>query len=122
MVVTDKQSDIAILRTLGLSPASVMGVFIVQGSINGLIGTLLGALTGIITALNIETWVPALERLLGVHFLPSSVYYISELPSDLHWDEVGFVTTVAFVLSMLSTLYPAWRGSRTQPAEALRYE
>ena len=122
MVVTDKQSDIAILRTLGLSPASVMGVFIVQGSINGLIGTLMGGITGIITALNIDTWVPAIEDALGIDILPSSVYYISELPSDLHWDEVGFVTLIAFTLSVLSTLYPAWRGSRTQPAEALRYE
>lgn len=122
MVVTDKQSDIAILRTLGLSPRSVMGVFVVQGSINGLTGTLLGGIVGVITALNIETWVPALERLLGVHFLPSSVYYISELPSDLHWNEVGYTVVVAFLLSVLSTLYPAWRGSRTQPAEALRYE
>ncbi|MBD3670982.1 MAG: lipoprotein-releasing ABC transporter permease subunit [Gammaproteobacteria bacterium] len=122
MVVTDKQSDIAILRTLGLSPRGVMGVFIVQGTINGLIGTIVGAVTGVITALNIDTWVPALEQAMGIDFLPSSVYYISELPSDLHWNEVGYVTLVAFILSVLSTLYPAWRGSRTQPAEALRYE
>ena len=122
MVVTDKQSDIAILRTLGLSPNGVMKVFIVQGTVNGLLGTLFGGLVGVITALNIDTWVPAIERAFNIDILPSSVYYISELPSDLHWDEVAFIIAAAFVLSILSTLYPAWRGARVQPAEALRYE
>ena len=122
MVVTDKQSDIAILRTLGLSPRGVMGVFIVQGTVNGLLGTLFGGLVGVITALNIDSWVPAIENALGIDILPSSVYYISELPSDMHWEEVGFIVLAAFVLSILSTLYPAWRGARIQPAEALRYE
>lgn len=122
MVVTDKQADIAILRTLGLSPASVMGVFVVQGTLIGLVGTGLGVLGGIWLASNVETLVPAIERLFQVQFLPSDVYYISELPSDLRWGDVGNVSLVAFVLSVLATLYPAWRASRTQPAEALRYE
>ncbi|MBD3609118.1 MAG: lipoprotein-releasing ABC transporter permease subunit [Gammaproteobacteria bacterium] len=122
MVVTDKQSDIAILRTLGMSPRSVMAVFMVQGTMNGLVGTLIGGVVGVITALNIDTWVPAIEEAIGIDILPASVYYISELPSDMHWDEVGMVCTIAFVMSVLSTLYPAWRGAKTQPAEALRYE
>lgn len=122
MVVTDKQSDIAILRTLGASPASIMGVFIVQGTVIGLIGTLLGAIGGISLALNVETIVPAIERMFGVHFLPGDVYYISELPSDLHWEDVLRISGIAFLLTVLATLYPAWRASRTEPAEALRYE
>jgi lipoprotein-releasing system permease protein len=122
MVVTDKQADIAILRTLGTTPASVMAIFIVQGTIIGAFGTLLGVLGGIGLALNVETIVPAIEQLFGVKFLSPDVYYISKLPSQLEWTDVWRIGGVSFVLSMLATLYPAWRASRTQPAEALRYE
>ncbi len=122
MVVTDKQSDIAILRTLGASPRSIMMVFMVQGTVIGIIGTLLGLVGGVGLALNVETIVPALERLFGIQFLPADVYYISDLPSELHWEDVARICGVAFLLSLVATLYPAWRASRTQPAEALRYE
>lgn len=122
MVVTDKQSDIAIMRTLGTSPMSVMGIFIVQGTLIGVIGTGLGLAGGIALALNVETIVPALERFFGVQFLPSDIYYISDLPSDLRWNQVTFIGAVAFAMSTLATLYPAWRASRTEPASALRYE
>ena len=122
MAVTDKQADIAILRTLGASPGSIMQVFIVQGSMIGCIGLLMGVAGGVALALNIETVVPFLERLLGIQFLAKDVYYISELPSDLQWGDVGVITAVSFVLTLLATLYPSWRASRTNPAEALRYE
>ncbi len=122
MVVTDKQSDIAILRTLGATPRSVMGIFMVQGTVIGAVGTLLGAIGGIALALNVETIVPAIEHLFGVRFLSPEVYYISELPSDMHWPDVARICIVAFALSLVATIYPAWRASRTQPAEALRYE
>ncbi len=122
MVVTDKQGDIAILRTLGISPASVMGIFVVQGVVIGMVGTLLGIAGGVSLALNIDIIVPAIENSFGIQFLPSSVYYISELPSELRWGEVSTIATLAFVLSVLATIYPAWRASRVQPAEALRYE
>jgi len=122
MVVTDKQSDIAILRTLGSSPRSIMGMFIVQGTLIGLVGTLLGLAAGVALALNVETIVPALEHFFGVQFLPSDVYYISELPSQLRWHQVTMIGIVAFAMSSLATLYPAWRASRTEPASALRYE
>lgn len=122
MVVTDKQSDIAILRTLGLRPVSVMGIFIVQGMVIGVIGTLLGGITGIITALNIETLVPFIENLIGVQFFPADVYVISDFPADMHWSDVMVVTLASLVMSAIATLYPASRASRTQPAEALRYE
>ena len=122
MVVTDKQADIAILRTLGATPASVMAIFTIQGLVIGIFGTLLGMAGGIALALNVETLVPAIERFFQVEFLPADVYYISSLPSDLNWNDVWRISSVAFVLSLLATLYPAWRASRTQPAEALRYE
>lgn len=122
MVVTDKQSDIAILRTLGLSPRRVMVVFIVQGVVIGLIGTLLGALGGIALALHLEQIVPAIESLMGAKLFPEDVYYINELPSDMHWSDVTAISALAFALTLLSTLYPAWRASRTHPAQALRYE
>jgi len=122
MTVTDKQSDIAILRTLGLTPRSVMGVFLVQGSIIGLVGTVLGVGCGVLLSLNIGEVMPALEGLLGVDLLPADVYYISDLPSDLQWSDVTRVTLLSFGLSVLATLYPAWRAARIQPAEALRYE
>ncbi|HKJ76920.1 MAG TPA: FtsX-like permease family protein, partial [Gammaproteobacteria bacterium] len=122
MVVTDKQSDIAILRTLGASPGSMMAVFMIQGLVIGTIGTLLGLAGGVSLALNVETIVPAIEQAFGVQFLPADVYYISDLPSEIDWGDVWRICGMAFVLSVVATLYPAWRASRTQPAEALRYE
>ena len=122
MVVTDKQSDIAILRTLGASPHSIMAVFIIQGATLGLVGTLLGIVGGIALSLNLEAIVKWIEGLFGVSFLDPNIYYISELPSDLHWSDVGMVSISAFVITLLATLYPAWRAARVQPAEALRYE
>ena len=122
MVVRDKQSDIAILRTLGATPKSVMVIFIVQGAVIGVLGTLFGALGGIGLALNVETIVPAIERLFGVQFMPADVYYISEFPSELHWEDVTQITIISFIISLVATLWPAWNASRTQPAETLRYE
>jgi lipoprotein-releasing system permease protein len=122
MAVTDKQADIAILRTLGASPRSIMKIFIVQGVVIGLIGTLLGSLSGIVLALNLDVVVPFIEHLFGVQFLAKDVYYISELPSDLRYHEVMLVTGISFLISLLATLYPSYRASKTQPAEALRYE
>lgn len=122
MVVTDKQADIAILRTLGATPRTIMGIFIVQGALIGVIGTVLGVLGGVGLALNVETIVPAIERLFHIHFLPADVYLISELPSQLQPIDVVHITIAALILSLLATLYPAWRAARTIPAEALRYE
>jgi lipoprotein-releasing system permease protein len=122
MAVNDKQADIAILRTLGVTPASVMGIFIVQGTVIGVVGTLAGLAGGVALATNVETVVPAIESLFDTKFLSPDVYYITEVPSDLRWTDVARVTGLAFVLSVLATLYPAWRASRTQPADALRYE
>lgn len=122
MVVTDKQSDIAILRTLGASPASIMSVFIIQGTIIGLMGSVLGTVLGVIMALNVEVVIATIETMLHIKFLDPSVYYISNLPSDLHWEDVWLVSSSAFVLSLLATLYPAWSAAKVQPAEALRYE
>ncbi len=122
MVVVDKEADIAILRTLGASPGSIMQVFMVQGGLIGVIGTLLGAVGGVALATHIETIVPAIENMLGTQFLSAEVYYISELPSDMKWHDVFTVSGIALGLCLLATLYPAWRASRIQPAEALRYE
>ncbi|MDH3379079.1 MAG: lipoprotein-releasing ABC transporter permease subunit [Gammaproteobacteria bacterium] len=122
MVVTDKESDIAILRTLGLSPGSIMQVFIVQGTIIGIIGILLGGVLGVITAINVETLIPAIENLLGTKFFPDEVYIISDFPAEMHWSDVVKITLASFVMSIIATIYPAWRASRTQPADALRYE
>jgi lipoprotein-releasing system permease protein len=122
MVVTEKQSDIAILRTLGATPPSVMKIFMVQGAVIGVLGTALGVVGGIALALNIDVVVPFLERLLSVQFLSREVYYISELPSDLHLDDVVLVAAVSLALSLAATLYPSWRAARVRPAEALRYE
>jgi lipoprotein-releasing system permease protein len=122
MAVTDKQSDIAILRTLGAKPGSIMKIFIVQGSLIGVSGTILGVVSGILFALNVETVVPIIERMLGMDLFPADVYYISKLPSQLVWSDVGVIGAVSLILSLLATLYPSWRASRVHPAEALRYE
>lgn len=122
MVVTDKRTDIAILRTLGMTPGGIMGVFMVQGVTIGLVGTVLGVLGGTSLALNLETVVPALEKLLGLKFIAPDVYLLSDLPSRVLFSDVATIASVSFSLSCLATLYPAWRAARTQPAEALRYE
>jgi lipoprotein-releasing system permease protein len=122
MVVTDKRPDIAILRTQGMTPVSVMGIFVVLGTVIGLFGTLIGGIGGILLAVNVETVVPFIEKLFGVRFLSADVYYISELPSKLIWKDVYHITGVAFLLSVIATLYPAWQASRIKPAEELRYE
>lgn len=122
MAVTDKRADIAIMRTFGASPASIMKIFIVQGALIGVIGTVLGALLGIVIALNIDVIVPFIETVFGIKFLAKDVYYISDLPSQLLWSDVIMITVLSFVLSLLATLYPSWRAAQTNPAEALRYE
>jgi len=122
MVVTDKQPDIAILRTLGASPGGIMKIFIVQGALIGAIGTLVGVAGGIALALNIDVVVPFLERLLNVQFLSREVYYITDLPSDLQTSDVVAIALVSLALSLFATLYPSWRAARVNPAEALRYE
>ncbi len=122
MVVTDKRGDIAILKTQGLSNMSVMGIFIVLGGIIGIIGTSLGILGGVLLALNIETIIPAVESFFGVQFMAADVYYISDVPSKLVWADVYTIASIAFILSLLATLYPAWQASRVNPAEVLRYE
>ncbi|MGH8751839.1 MAG: lipoprotein-releasing ABC transporter permease subunit [Burkholderiales bacterium] len=122
MAVTDKQSEIAILRTLGASPRSIMKIFIVQGTLIGLLGTLLGLAGGVALALNIDVVVPFIENLIGVKFLAKDVYYISELPSEVQFWDVAVIAVVSFTLCLLATLYPSWRAARTNPAEALRYE
>lgn len=122
MAVTDKRGDIAILRTLGASRGSIALIFMVQGALIGLIGLGLGVAGGVALALNIDTVVPAIERLFGIHFLSREVYFISELPSDLQWDDVITISITAFVLTLLATLYPSLRAARVQPAEALRHE
>ncbi len=122
MAVTDKQADIAILRTLGASPRSIMAVFMVQGALIGVVGLALGVLGGVLLAHNIDVVVPFIERLLGTQILAKEVYYISSLPSELQWSDVTTITAVSFVLSLVATLYPSWRASRINPAEALRYE
>ena len=122
MTVTDKQADIAILRTLGASPGSIMGIFVVQGALVGVIGTLSGLLLGLLVAFNIGSIVPAIERALGASFLPKDIYLISRMPSDPQWADIGPVVIIALVLALVATLYPSWRASRIDPAEALRHE
>ncbi len=122
MVVTDKQSDIAILRTLGATPRTIMGVFMVQGLVIGLVGVALGTLFGVLLAVNVPDIVDAIQNLFHVQFLSPDVYYISEVPSHLRWSDVGWIAGMSFVFALLATIYPAWRASRTQPAQALRYE
>ncbi len=122
MVVTDKESEIAILRTLGERPQDILAIFIVQGAVIGVVGTLLGLVGGISLALNVEAIVASIEQLFGVQFLAADVYYISKIPSDLQWADVGAIGGISLLLSLLATLYPAWKASKVQPAEALRYE
>ena len=122
MAVTDKRADIAIMRTFGASPRSIMGIFIVQGALIGIIGTLIGAAVGILIALNIDSIIPFIENLFKVQFLAKDVYYISDLPSKLDWNDVITIVVMSFVLSLLATLYPSYKASTLNPAEALRYE
>jgi len=122
MTVTDKRADIAILRTLGASPRSVMGIFVVQGAAAGILGTAVGVGLGLLVAFNIDVIVPFIERTLNVAFLPGSIYLISRMPSDPRWADVLPIALVSLTLAFLATLYPSWRASRVNPAEALRYE
>jgi len=122
MVVTDKRADIAILRTLGAAPASVMAIFMIQGALIGIIGTLIGVVGGILLALNVGTVVPAIERTFGIQFLDKSVYYISDLPSDLQSGDIVTIALIALALAFTATIYPSWRAARVNPADALRYE
>ena len=122
MTVTDKRADIAILRTLGATPRSVMGIFMVQGALSGVIGTFAGVAFGLLIAFNVGVIVPAIERLLSVSFLPSSVYLLSRRPSEPQSGDIVPIVVISLVLSFVATLYPSWRASRVQPAEALRYE
>jgi len=122
MVVKDKQSDIAILRTIGARPMSILKIFVTQGSIVGVIGTLAGVGLGVLLALNLEAVIGFLESVFGIKFLAADVYFISDLPSDLHYHDVVLVAVIALVLALISTIYPAWVAARTAPAEALRYD
>ncbi len=122
MVVTDKRADIAILRTIGMSPRQIMGIFFVQGATSGFIGTMVGAVAGVLTALNIGTIIQFIERLVGHQVFPADVYVITDFPADLAAADVAIIVIASLLISMLATLYPAWTASKTQPAEALRYE
>lgn len=122
MAVNDKEADIAILRTFGMEPQRIMRIFMIQGSIIGVFGTITGVLLGILLSLNIDTIVPFIENLIGRQIFPADVFYISQIPSDLHWNDVTWIAVAALVFSVLATVYPAWRASKVQPAESLRYE
>ncbi|MFL6567150.1 MAG: FtsX-like permease family protein, partial [Burkholderiales bacterium] len=122
MLVTDKQADIAILRTLGAAPGSIMQVFMVQGSVIGVLGTLLGVVGGVILAFNVEPVVGAIERTFGVSFMDKNVYLIPYLPSEVQSADVAAIALISLSLAFLATLYPSWRASKVNPAEALRYE
>jgi lipoprotein-releasing system permease protein len=122
MTVTDKQADIAILRTQGASPRSIMKIFMIQGALVGILGTAIGVTLGVLVALNVDVIVPLIEQALGVKFLSKDVYLISSVPSDLRWPDVWTIGGVAFVLALAATLYPSWWAARVKPAEALRYE
>ncbi len=122
MTVQDKRSDIAILRTLGASPASIMGIFVVQGAMVGVLGTLAGLVLGLLVACNIDVIVPAIEQALGASFLPKDIYIISRMPSEPLATDIVPIAVIALLLAFVATLYPSWRASRVNPAEALRYE
>jgi lipoprotein-releasing system permease protein len=122
MVVNEKRNDIAILRTVGMTPREVVGVFFTQGIVIGWFGALLGCMLGVVLALNVETIVPAIENALGMHIFDPNVYYISEVPSEVRWPQVFWITTIALVLTIVATIYPSRRAAATEPAEALRYE
>jgi lipoprotein-releasing system permease protein len=122
MAVKDKQSDIAILRTLGAAPGSITRIFLVQGALIGVVGTALGLLGGVSLALNVDVVVPFIENVFGIKFLAKDVYQITELPSELLMPDVVSTAAVSLVLSLLATIYPSWRAAKVNPAEALRYE
>jgi lipoprotein-releasing system permease protein len=122
MVVQDKQADIAILRTLGSTPGSILSVFMIQGLLVGVAGTLSGMILGVLLAFNLESLVSGLESVLGIDLLAADVYFISDLPARVDWFEVMQICLFALGISLLSTIYPAWKAARTQPAEALRYD
>lgn len=122
MIVTDKQADVAILRTLGLSPVGIMKIFMVQGTVIGVVGTMLGGVLGVFTALNVDTLIPALENLFNTELFPVDVYLITDFPAQMRWSDVSRIILVSLCMSFLATLYPAWKASRVHPAEALRYE
>ncbi len=122
MLVTDKRSDIAILRTIGVSPRSVMTIFIVHGVVIGVIGTILGCLAGVLTGLNLETLIPWAEQLFGTQFFPDDIYIITKFPAELVWDDVFKIVVASLIMSLIATIYPAWRASKVHPAEALRYD
>ena len=122
MTVTEKRGDIAILRTLGATPSSILAIFVTQGALSGIVGTLVGTAMGLAVAFNLDTLVPAIEHMLGVRFLPQEIYLISRMPSDPQAGDIVPVVMVAVVLSLLATLYPSWRASRVDPVEALRHE
>jgi lipoprotein-releasing system permease protein len=122
MTVTDKQADIAVLRTIGISPKSILAIFMIQGTLIGVVGILFGVISGIWLASNVEAIIPVIENMLGMKFLSPDVYYISDLPSDMHWSDVITISIVSFIFCILATIYPALRAAHTQPAEALRYE
>lgn len=122
MLVNDKRVDVAILRTMGVSPKSILSIFLVQGNLIGMVGVLIGVVAGVLIGANTATITAALERWLGLDFIDSSVFYLTQIPSDVRWQEVLVIAVVGLLLAGLSTVYPAWRASRTQPAEALRYD
>jgi len=122
MVVKDKQADIAILRTIGARPMSILRIFVTQGSIVGVLGTLAGVIFGILLALNLESIIGFFESAFGIKFLAADVYFISDLPSELQYGDVAVVALIALALALVSTLYPAWVAAKTAPAEALRYD
>jgi lipoprotein-releasing system permease protein len=122
MVVKDKQTDIAILRTIGAHPSSILKIFITQGTIVGVVGTLLGVSVGVLLALNLETIIGFFESVFGIKVLAADVYFISDLPSELHYRDVSFIASIAMMLAFLSTIYPAMVAAKTAPAEALRYD
>ena len=122
MLVSDKSADIAVLRTIGVTPKSVMVIFVVHGVVIGIVGTLLGVISGVATGLNLETLIPWAEQLLGTQFFPDEIYVISKFPAELVWNDVIKVAVVALLMSLLATIYPAWRASKVHPAEALRYD